>query len=110
MLTLFWVLVTFQMDHSEASPWALPDNLILRNDIQLLVDSGVINIPITTWPLAWGDIAYNLSNTEKELTLLELSALQRIKVALYEEEMGGFSGSTAIKLAKNPERITCFND
>ena len=110
MLTLFWVLVTFQMDHSEASPWAMPDNLILRNDIQLLVDSGVINIPITTWPLAWGDIAYNLSKTEKELTLLELSALQRIKVALYEEEMGGFSGSTALKLAKNPERITWFND
>ena len=110
MLTLFWVLVTFQMDHSEASPWAMPDNLILRNDIQLLVDSGVINIPITTWPLAWGDIAYNLSKTEKELTLLELSALQRIKVALYEEEMGGLSGSTALKLAKNPERITWFND
>ena len=110
LMTLLWVLVTFQMDHSEASPWAMPDNLMLRNDIQLLVDSGVINIPITTWPLAWGDIAYNLSKTEKELTLLELSALQRIKVALYEEEMGGLSGSTALKLAKNPERITWFND
>ena len=110
LMTLLWVLVTFQMDHSEASPWALPDNLMLRNDIQLLVDSGVINIPITTWPLAWGDIAYNLSKTEKELTLLELSALQRIKEALYEEEMGGLSGSMALKLAKNPERITWFND
>jgi len=110
VMTLFWVLVTFQIDHSEASPWALPDNLMLRNDIQLLVDSGVINMPITTWPLAWGDIAYNLSKIEKELTPLELSALQRIKEALYEEEIGGLSSSTSLKWVNNPERIIWFND
>jgi len=75
-----------------------------------LVDSGVINIPITTWPLAWGDIAYNLSKTEKEMTTFELASFQRIKEALLEEEIGGISANTSLKFAKNPETITSFND
>ena len=50
----------------KAEPWSNPDDLLIRHDIHLLVDSGVLNIPITTWPLSWGDIAYNLSKNESE--------------------------------------------
>jgi len=110
LLLFMFILLNSQSQHVQASPWAVPGNLILRHDIQVLVDSGVINIPITTWPLAWGDIAYNLSKTEQEMTSFELASFQRIKEALLEEEIGGISANTSLKFAKNPETITSFND
>ena len=110
LLLFMFILLSSQSQHVQASPWAMPGNLILRHDIQVLVDSGVINIPITTWPLAWGDIAYNLSKTEQEMTSFELASFQRIKEALLKEEIGGISANTSLKFAKNPETITSFND
>jgi len=110
LLLFMFILLSSQSQYVQASPWAIPGNLILRHDIQVLVDSGVINIPITTWPLAWGDIAYNLSKTEQEMTSFELASFQRIKEALFEEEIGGISANTSLKFAKNPETITSFND
>ena len=110
LLLFMFILLNIQSQHDQASPWAVPGNLILRHDIQVLVDSGVINIPITTWPLAWGDIAYNLSKTEQEMTSFELASFQRIKEALLKEEIGGISANTSLKFAKNPETITSFND
>jgi len=105
-----FVVLSNQPFDLRASPWAIPGDLLIRHDIQVLVDSGVINIPITTWPLSWGDIAYNLSKSEKDMTSFELASYQRIKKALLEEEIGGISGSTSLKFAKNPETITWFND
>ena len=72
LLLFVLILLSNQSQHLQASPWAIPGDLVLRHDIQVLVDSGVINIPMTTWPLAWGDIAYNLSKTEKEIYLMVL--------------------------------------
>jgi len=94
----------------DASPWASPDNLLFRHDLQILVDSGALNIPISTWPLAWGDIAYNLTKNESEMSLIEITSFQRIKDALIEAEMGGLGGQTEIKVAKNPNQMTWFND
>ena len=94
----------------DASPWSSPDDLLFRHDLQILVDSGALNIPISTWPLAWGDIAYNLTKNESEMSLIELTSFQRIKEALIEAEMGGLGGQTEIKVAKNPNQMTWFND
>ena len=110
LLLFVLILLNNQPSDLHASPWAIPGDLILRHDIQVLVDSGVINIPITTWPLAWGDIAYNLSKTEQEMTSFELASFQRIKEALLKEEIGGISANTSLKFAKNRETITSFND
>ena len=94
----------------QASPWVNPDNLLIRHDIQILVDSGALNIPTSTWPLAWGDIAYNLNKNESEMSLIEIASFNRIKDALIDAEMGGLSGQTEIKVAKNPDRLTWFSD
>ena len=110
LLLFVLILLNNQPSDLHASPWAIPGDLILRHDIQVLVDSGVISIPMTTWPLAWGDIAYNLSKTEQEMTSFELASFQRIKEALLKEEIGGISANTSLKFAKNPETITSFND
>lgn len=36
-----------------AEPWVKPDDYGLRADIQRLADAGVINSPVTTYPLMW---------------------------------------------------------
>jgi hypothetical protein len=38
-------------------PWLAPGNVQARHDIQLLVDDGVINLPISGWPIAVADLA-----------------------------------------------------
>ena len=44
-----------------AEPLAAPGDTRLRHDLQLLNDSGAINIPLTAWPMALGDV-----NTRRE--------------------------------------------
>ena len=39
-----------------AEPLAAPGDTRLRHDLQLLNDSGAINIPLTAWPVALGDV------------------------------------------------------
>jgi Capsule assembly protein Wzi len=42
-------------------PWLAPGDIRLRHDVQRLVDDGVIDLPVSTWPLAASDLAYALS-------------------------------------------------
>tara|TARA_B110000438_G_scaffold301695_1_gene357255 strand:+ start:647 stop:2425 length:1779 start_codon:yes stop_codon:yes gene_type:complete len=111
-ISLLIALFVFTSNHQpiKAEPWAMPDDLLIRHDIYLLVDSGVLNIPITTWPLSWGDIAYNLSKNESEMTLIELASFNRVKNALVDAQELGIFGETEIKLSKNPKQLTSFND
>ena len=94
----------------KAEPWSNPDDLLIRHDIHLLVDSGVLNIPITTWPLSWGDIAYNLSKSESEMSLIELASYNRIRESLMNAQELGVFGATEIQISKNPKRITSFDN
>lgn len=52
--------------HVQAEPWVDTRDLWLRQDIELLVDAGIINSPITTYPLMWSNIAEDLDNTKIE--------------------------------------------
>ena len=47
-------------------PWIAPGNLQVRHDIELLVDSGVIELPITYWPIATSDLANALSKLSRD--------------------------------------------
>jgi hypothetical protein len=49
-------------------PWLAPGNVQVRHDIQLLVDSGVINLPMSGWPIAISDLANALSNARSDST------------------------------------------
>ena len=44
-----------------ADPWAPPGDMLLRHDLQLLADNGLLTAPLTTWPVSWGDIAGSLN-------------------------------------------------
>ena len=39
-----------------AMPLAAPGDMRLRHDLQLLNDSGVINLPLSAWPVSLGDV------------------------------------------------------
>ena len=56
MLALIMLIVD-----GHADPLAKPGDLLLRHDIRLLVDEGVIDIPMNTWPIPWGDILDQLN-------------------------------------------------
>ena len=44
-------------------------DLGLRHDVQLLADSGVVNSPMTSWPMSWEALAYDLSSVPDDSTL-----------------------------------------
>jgi len=46
------------------SLWVEPKDTQLRHHIQLLADTGVINIPMTTWPLMWSSLDNALTHVD----------------------------------------------
>jgi hypothetical protein len=42
-------------------PWIPPGDLQSRHDLQMLVDDGVIDLPVSGWPIAVSDVAHALS-------------------------------------------------
>ena len=109
LLLLF--LIHTPMRDLESSPWVTPDDVLVKHDLQILSDAGVLNIPINTWPIAWGDVAYNLKiDNPENLTTETLLSLQRIRQRLIEEQMGGISANAEIKVSKNPDQIMTFFD
>ena len=104
-------LIHTPMRDLESSPWVTPDDVLVKHDLQILSDAGVLNIPINTWPIAWGDVAYNLKiDNPENLTTETLLSLQRIRQRLIEEQMGGISANAEIKVSKNPDQIMTFFD
>jgi hypothetical protein len=59
---------------AHADPLARPGDMRLRHDIRLLVDERIINVPMTTWPIPWGDIADQLSRASATPSSPEIAA------------------------------------
>ena len=59
-----------------ADPWAPPGDLILRHDVQMLADAGIIRSPVTTWPLTWATLDADVSEA-KPAQIDDLSGPQR---------------------------------
>tara|TARA_Y100001936_G_scaffold213582_1_gene222638 strand:- start:134 stop:1906 length:1773 start_codon:yes stop_codon:yes gene_type:complete len=105
------ILLCLPTKDVNTSPWVMPDDILVKHDLQILADAGLLNIPINSWPIAWGDVAYNLKVDDPEGYSTEtLLSLQRIKQRLIEEQIGGISATAEIKVAKNPDKIMTFFD
>ena len=46
----------------QADQWADPGDNLLRHDLQLLADAGLLRAPLTTWPVAWRDIRQDIDS------------------------------------------------
>ena len=59
--------------------WMPANNLQMRQDVEVLADSGVLYTPIDAWPLPWTAVSADLYKVDpKTLTPLQLSAWQRL--------------------------------
>ena len=59
---------------SAGEPWIAPGNTQVRHDVQLLVDSGVIDLPMSAWPIAASDLANALGSIPRD-SIVSLSRL-----------------------------------
>ena len=69
-----------------AEPLVAPGDMRLRNDLQLLNDAGVINIPLTAWPVSLGDVHNAISLASlKDVDDATFQAYRRTKQRLSRE-------------------------
>ncbi|MFZ5609663.1 MAG: capsule assembly Wzi family protein [Pseudomonadota bacterium] len=82
VLGLAWAAPTF------AAPWAEPGDGRLRSDLELLIDYGVIEGPVTAWPLPWAQIAAGIERAKESAALPGhlWSAILRIEALMPSEE------------------------
>jgi len=94
-----------------AGPWISPGDTALRSDILVLSDAGFISAPVSTWPLAWGDIAASLDGSIEELSPHELAAWARLRRradAAMVTGQGKLNGYASF--AEHPRQIRTFED
>ncbi|NNF18055.1 MAG: capsule assembly Wzi family protein [Gammaproteobacteria bacterium] len=85
----------------------------MRLDIELLTDAGLLNIPITTWPLSWGDLseALTLAAKQTKLSPALTLAVQRLQHRARREVNWGIPQSEyTLALADNPLVQRGFRD
>ena len=71
---------------ARADPLARPGDLLLRQDVQLLVDQGLINIPVTAWPIPWADIRAQLDSAgEQDVSGEAARAIKRLQLRAQSE-------------------------
>ncbi len=98
---------------SFAGPYAPPGDAFLRHDIEMLADAGVIDIPVMTWPMSWGDVSRAISGKKinDQTPLSVVSALTRVRRRARDETSPGelrFGFGAAV--GDNPRRLRLFED
>jgi len=107
LLLLTWFALPVQAD-----PLARPGDMLLRHDIRLLVDEGVINMPVNTWPIPWGDVFNQLERTTAgELSPEVAGAITRLRDrARWELDTGEWYLTGSASAAAEPRVIRTFED
>ena len=94
---------------AQAGPWVDQGDVGLRHDLQLLADGGVLTVPLTTWPLAWGDLIGEINAAESaELNPAEYAALKRVQRRMRAETRLGSRARFRASWADNPVQLRTF--
>jgi hypothetical protein len=93
-------------------PWIAPGDVQVRHDITLLADGGVIDIPITDWPIATSDLAaalYRIADRREasKLTPAQQAAVSRLRRLASE---GYVSVGFELDAAARPTTLRTFED
>jgi len=96
-----------------SGPWISVGDPWIRSDIEFLADTGVITVPITTWPLMWSGIKRDMDaamevKAFKQLSNQQQDALIRLKKEFRRQT--GVSASIGIRLASDTEVIRGFSN
>lgn len=95
-----------------ADPWLRPGDGVLRHDLELLSDSGLLRAPLTTWPVSWPEVARDLADADAANLPMHLaSALARVRAAAGDATRTGELGIEAsIAGSENPMALRRFAD
>lgn len=106
------VLSMLALPSANAEPWAAPGDSGLRGDVQLLADAGILDGPVTTWPLAWPEIAHDaLAAHEDGLDESTANALLRLKRLARDASVSGWAGvGIRMRAAYAPATLRDFTD
>ena len=93
-------------------PWIAPGNVQTRLDVQLLVDDGVINLPMSGWPIAASDLANALtkvpaSSGSNQLAPAHAAAIARLRTLATE---GRPTLGYELRAAARPSVLRTFDD
>ena len=105
------ILSLLFLNSSFAAPWVEPDDLALRNDIQLLADIGLITAPVTTYPLMWNAIKDDILSANT--SLLSDEQIQALNHVRYNYKYASSNQNTtkkSIYLASNQNRFTSYGN
>ncbi|MAS82661.1 MAG: hypothetical protein CMF45_08230 [Legionellales bacterium] len=95
-----------------SEPWLPPGDMLIRSDLQLLHDFGVLQVPLTTWPLSLANIDAALDGADvSQAEYMVIQALQRVRDRIQEESSMGLSGvKSFIRGSSNPNIARTFED
>lgn len=95
-----------------AGPYIPAGDLLLRHDIQVLADAGVIKGPTTTWPLAWGPILHDIRDADAlSLKPGVADALGRVRDrASWETRSRELTFNAKVGVADNATQIRSFQN
>ncbi len=114
-------VMSFGSFAAAGEPWIAPGNVQVRHDVQLLVDSGVIDLPMSAWPIAASDLANALSalstaragegggegSAAPSLTLAQQAAISRLRALARE---GNATLGVEVGAAARPTQLRTFAD
>jgi len=97
---------------ANADPFARPGDNLLRADLQLLNDTGALDMPLTAWPLSFGDVARGLQEiASTSSSTAEVAALARVRERVrWESDPNAWRFDFGISLAANPRVIRSFEN
>jgi hypothetical protein len=97
-------------------PWIAPGNERIRHDIQMLVDDGVLDLPVSAWPISVSDLDAALDRADAESqgtaaaprrTVAQQLAFERLRTIAAE---GRPSWGVDVSAAANPTALRTFAD
>lgn len=111
-IRLALALAAFPFATAWAGPYLPAGDMMLRHDIQILADAGVIRGPTTTWPLAWGPILEDIRSADSlNLQPGAAGALARVRDrANWETRTRELTFNARAGVADNTSRIRSFQN
>ena len=110
-LAIFIFSFSVLINTSFAAPWVEPDDLALRNDIQLLADAGIITAPVTTFPLMWNAIKSDILSAKSYLLTDEQNqALSHVIFSYKYASRHANITKKSVYLASSANRFTSYGN
>lgn len=113
-LILMGVLLSWGAGHeAQALPLAAPGDLQLRHDLRVLQDAGVLQGPLSAWPVPLGNLYRQLRNQRREQALEPVTSASLTRVIgrlRRERDIGIQAGRVLFEVADNPLEIRTFQD